>query len=270
MKVNKTYGQKSCGITNLKVNSDTRTVEGVFADFNFIDSDGDLLSKDCCVKSIQEHGPGTNANRKIAHLAFHDVTRPVGVLDSLKVNEAGQLQFKSTLGTHTEGQDALKMYKEGIVREHSIGFKYQKFEFVSVDLARLDQFDAKNDIEAIKREGGYFDVKEIQLFEGSFVTFGANSNTPNMSIIKSQQDLNNEMEKLFERMDILNRALVDGTYRKNYNEMFSVELEQIKSSIKSLVTFDPNEKIKPIKSDEQTKSEQDEEAKKQYYLNKLR
>lgn len=270
MKQNKQYGQKSCAISNVKVDSDSRTVEGVFADFNFIDSDADLLSKDCCTKSIQEHGPGTDANRKIAHLAFHDVTRPVGVLEVLKVNDQGQLQFKSVLGTHTEGEDALKMYQQGIIREHSIGFRYEKLDFISLDSDKIAGLDSRNDVKAVERNGGYYDVKEIQLFEGSFVTFGANSNTPNLSMIKSQADVMNELDVLFKRLDTLSKALVDGTYRKNYNDLFTLEIEQIKSSIKSLVEFEPNKKPSLSKSDEQTKSEQDEEQKRMYYLNKLK
>lgn len=259
-----TYGQKSVGITHLKIDEESRTVEGVFADFNFIDSDADLLSPTCCDKSIQEHGPGTDANRKIAHLAFHDVRRPVGVIEELKVNENNQLQFKSVLGSHTDGEDALRMYKEGIVREHSIGFKYEKLDFISLDQEKINNLDQRNDVGAVAMYGGYYNVSEIKLFEGSFVTFGANSNTPNLSIIKSQQDVNNELEKLFERMDKLNKALTDGNYQKTYNGLFTVEIEQIKSSIKSLVQFEP-----PKKALETEQSDSGEAKLKSYYLQKL-
>lgn len=266
MKTQNQYGEKSFVIDNIKVDEDSREVEGVFADFNFVDSDSDLLSKDCCDKSIKEHGPDSGANRKIAHLAFHDVTRPVGVLQELKVNSNNQLQFKSILGTHTEGEDALRMYKQGIIREHSIGFRYEKLTFIPVDSDKVASMDKRNDLDAINREGGYWNVTEIKLYEGSFVTFGANSNTPNYSGIKSQEDIDAELDKLYMRMDILVKALVDGTYRKNYNDLFMLEVEQIKALIKSLVTFESGKQTTHrAKSDEQSS----DEVRRNYYLQKL-
>jgi len=146
------------------------------------------------------------------------------------------------MGTHTEGNDFLKMYQEGIIREHSIGFNYL-----------ADKITAVEDEE----RGTIWDISEVKLWEGSAVVFGANSETPNLSIIKSQEDLNKELEKLNERMEVFTKALTDGKLSEKYNNLFTLELMQIQKEYNSLITFE-----KPLKDTlQEEKAEiQEEEA----------
>ena len=182
------YNNKSTNLSLKDVDIDSRIVKGYFASFDNIDSDADMIVKGAFSKSIKEHGVESESNRKISHLAFHDVTRPVGVLKVLQEDSKG-LYFESELGTHTEGEDALRMYKDGIIREHSIGFNYikDKTKFIEVE---------KSGNPLVDDLGGYWQIQEVKLWEGSFVTFGANSETPNLSSMKSQDDINNELDKL--------------------------------------------------------------------------
>lgn len=240
------YKNKVSNLAVKEIDIDTRIVKGYFASFNNVDSDGDSIMKGAFNKSIKEHGAESTSNRKISHLAFHDVTRPVGVIKVLKEDDKG-LYFESELGTHDEGNNALKMYKDGIIREHSIGFNYiaDKTQFIEVN-----KDDTDNDL--IKNVGGYWKLHEVKLWEGSFVTFGANSETPNLSAIKSKQDIDNELDQLKQRMEIFVKALKDGNYSEKYNQLFEVELLQIQKSYESLITFEPF-----IKTLEQNKTDED-------------
>lgn len=220
----KGYKNASCTLPILEVKADenNRTVEGYFAAFNNVDSDNDRILQGAFAKSIQEHGPNSASNRKIAHLAYHDTRRPLGVLEELKEDSKG-LYFRSKMGTHTEGDDFLKMYQEGIIREHSIGFNYL-----------ADKITAVEDEE----KGTIWDISEVKLWEGSAVVFGANSETPNLSIIKSQEDLNKEIEKINERMEVFTKALTDGKLSEKYNNLFTLELMQIQKEYNSLINFE--------------------------------
>jgi hypothetical protein len=263
MKDNKKgYKNASCTlpILEVKVSGDKKTVEGYFASFNNIDSDGDKIRKGAFDKSIQEHGPSSESNRKIAHLAYHDTRRPLGVIEELYSDEKG-LYFRSTLGEHTDGKDFGFMYNDGIIREHSIGFNYI---YDKMDFIEIEEEKATNDIE--KMYGGYWDIQEVKLWEGSAVVFGANSETPNLSIIKSQDDLNNHLEEINERMEVFIKALTDDNLSKKYNELFVLELMQLKEQYNSLLKFEkPIEKI-TLQDQEPNLKEQEEELKRRILL----
>ena len=220
----KGYKQASLTMPILEIKAESNNmVEGYFSAFNNIDSDSDRILQGAFTKSINEHGPLSNTNRKIAHLAFHDVTRPIGVIQELKEDSVG-LYFRSQLGEHTEGKDFYQMYKSGIIREHSIGFNYVP------DKIKQSTFDAKT----------VWDIQEVKLWEGSAVVFGANDLTPNLSIMKSQEDVNKYLEKLNERMEICIKAIVDNKLSEKFNNLFHIELESLKNGYNSLVNFEPS------------------------------
>ena len=246
----KGYTNKSTSLEIKDVDIDSRIVKGYFSAFNNVDSDGDMIMKGAFTKSIQEHGVDSPSNRKISHLAFHDVTRPVGVLKVLKEDDNG-LYFESEIGTHDDGENALKMYKDGIIREHSIGFNYiqDKTNFIEVEKEKTDN-------ELVKSIGGFWAISEVKLWEGSFVTFGANAETPNLSSIKSKDDINKCLDQLKQRMDTFIKALKDGNYNEKYNQLFEVELMQITKQFESLVNYEPFQKESQNDESDSTKDNQ--------------
>ena len=252
MKDNKKgYKNASCLLSVQEVKADSKNgiVEGYFSGFNNIDSDADRILQGAFSKSIKEHGPSSESNRKIAHLAYHDTRRPIGVIQELKEDSTG-LHFVSKMGSHTEGQDFLKMYEEGLIREHSIGFNY-----ISDKIKESKEGDQT-----------IWNIQEVKLWEGSAVVFGANSETPNLSIIKSQDDLNNHLEEINERMEVFIKALTDNNLSKKYNELFVLELVQLKGQYNSLLKFEkPIEKI-TLEDQEPNLKEQEEELKRRILL----
>jgi HK97 family phage prohead protease len=134
-------------------------VTGYFSAFNNIDSDGDVIVSGSYKKTIQENGP--NGKNRIMHLLQHNPMMPLAKPMEL-MEDAKGLRFTSKITDTSYGKDAIKLYAAGVFNEHSVGFEIIKA-------------DAKS---------GYQEIREIKLWEGSTVTWGANSNTP-MESIKS-------------------------------------------------------------------------------------
>jgi len=237
----------SCSLPILEVKADSESgiVEGYFSGFGNIDSDQDRILSGAFSKSIKEHGPDSSSNRKIAHLAYHDTTRPLGVIQELKEDQTG-LYFRSKMGGHTEGQDFLKMYQEGIIREHSIGFNY-----IADKIKQTTERDEEG------REYSVWDISEVKLWEGSAVVFGANSETPNLSIVKSQEDINKHLEEINERMEVFIKALTDDKLSQKYNNLFTLELMQLKHQYNSLLNLE-----EPLKNTLQDQEPSEEEKRK--------
>ena len=157
-----TYQTK--GASEIKdISSDKRQVAVYLAKFDNIDSDNDMIKKGAFTKSIQERGPDSPSNRKIAFLRWHDWEKPIGKFLTLQEDDFG-LFAVSQLGTSVGGNDAWNDYNDGIIREHSIGFQYIQDKMRWIDDANAPA-------------QGYWMISELKLYEGSAVTFGANSET---------------------------------------------------------------------------------------------
>ena len=190
------YSTKS-GFEIKDMDSTTGKVSVYLAKFNNMDSDGDIIRKGAFAKSIKEHGPQSASNRKIAFLRHHDWQQPIGKFLELSEDDNGLLAV-AQLGRSSLAEDAWKDYEDGIIREHSIGFQYikDKMSFVEDDTLPMK---------------GYWDIREVKLFEGSAVTFGANDQTNVISVMKSEEratflnqlnlSFNNTLKSLLERRE---------------------------------------------------------------------
>lgn len=120
------------------------------------DAHGDIIAKGAYAKSIKERGPaGTN---RIKHLNMHWWDEMLGVPLELIEDEKG-LRVVSKIAKTRLGLDALILYKEGVITEHSVG----------IDVLKRDEQD-----EAI--------ILETRLWEYSAVTWGANPLTPTVEV----------------------------------------------------------------------------------------
>ena len=152
-----------------------RIVTGYFNNFDSIDSDQDVIRKGAGVKSISER------KEKIFFLNQHDWKQPHGFAATLEEKESGTYFESNKLPNTSYSNDALVLYQEGIVKEHSFGFVTTKSNPATIDGKKIRE------------------ITEYKLFEFSNVTLGANSNTP-FTGFKSQftdiNDLNLEVKKL--------------------------------------------------------------------------
>lgn len=201
------YSYKSTALKIKDVDTVKGIVSGYFSAFGMKDSDGDIIQKGAYAKTIQERGPKSTQPR-IKHLLDHSTAKVIGVLQELEEDNYG-LAYVSKLGTHTLGKDAAAMYADGIITEHSVGFK---------------TVNAKSD------QDGTNIITEIMLWEGSSLqAWGANQYTP---VTGMKSTLKDNPDALFERMDKLTKALRSGTYSDETFELIEIEYNQIKQAIK--------------------------------------
>jgi hypothetical protein len=161
------YSYKDFSISEINfkdVDGKKGIVTGYFADFDTLDSDGDVIKKGAFTKTIAATGP-ESAKPRIKHLLNHDPSKPLGVIMILKEDNKG-LYYESKLGTHALGIDFVKMVESNLITEHSIGYQTKTFNQVT---AWEDYSEGK-----VRRE-----LTELKLWEGSSLSaWGANQNTP--------------------------------------------------------------------------------------------
>lgn len=174
----------------------SRIVTGYLSAFGNVDSDNDIIEKGAFSKSIKERF------NDIFYLQQHDWTRPLGKFTKLEEDEKG-LYFEGEIINTSFGEDQLKLYEAGIVKEHSIGFITVKSEKGSNN-ARI--------------------IKEVKLYEGSAVTLGANSNTPFLGFKSSV----NEAKDLYKK---ILKAHKDGSFTDETHGLFEIALKQFEAQI---------------------------------------
>lgn len=168
--------QDSIGATVTDVDGIKGIVTGYFSRFNNVDSDGDIIRPGAFKKTIKEQGPDSGQPR-IKHLLNHDPSQPLGKLMSLKEDKTG-LAYESQVGTHTLGQDFIKMIESGLITEHSIGFRIMKRN----QLQPYENYIKNPSV-------GMYEITELKLYEGSSLTaWGANPLTP-ITGLKSEVDV---------------------------------------------------------------------------------
>ena len=219
------------------MDSSRREVAVYLAKFGNVDSDNDVIQKGAFKKSIQERGPETSSNRKIAFLRHHDWEKQIGVFSKLQEDDNG-LFAVGKLGTSTMGEDAWRDYQDGIIKEHSVGFQRvsDKTKFVK---------DTSNPL------GGFTLLQEVKLWEGSAVTFGANELTNVVEIMKSETK-KTYIDKISEDLQTVIKALVNG--KGSDERLFELEMKAkfLSSQLTLLAQSEPQEHSVKLHEPEQT------------------
>lgn len=246
MKQVKSYESKSLNLQVKDIDTKTRRVVVTLSAFDNVDSDGDVIRKGAFTKSITERGPESSSNRKIAFLRHHDWEQPIGKWIKLEETYDG-LIATGELGRSTKGEDALLDYQDGIIREHSIGFNYiqDKMNMIGTEDAQI------------------WEIKELQLWEGSAVTFGANSLTPTLDVSKGNKT--ELLDKVNTKMQSLISALKNGKGTDERLYEIEMALKVCQQQYNSLITNEPIVKITP----EVIEPNQNEQLK-QFYLTLLK
>jgi HK97 family phage prohead protease len=209
------------------VDSKQGIVTGYFAAFDNVDSDGDIIRKGAFKKSIEERGPASG-QPSIKHLLDHNTTKAVGVLQKLEEDGHG-LRYESKAGRHALGRDFLLMAEDGLITEHSIGFRWVQ---------------GKSE----RQQNGTVIRHEVHLKEGSSLqAWGANSSTPLLGV-KSEAmtapERETALKELFERHHKLTKAL-KGAYSDDLCELMEIQALQIESFCKSLLATPSLESKEP-------------------------
>ncbi len=196
-------------------------ITGYFSIFGNKDSDNDVITKGAYKKTLSE-----NYNR-VKHLYQHDPFQPLaGVKNgALKVSEdAKGLYFESTISKTSWGRDAIQLYADGVVDEHSVGFQTVK----STD------------------KGGYREITEIKLWEGSTVTWGSND------LARSKSAL--DIEGVTKKMDSVIKSIRNGKYENeeifDNLEYYFKQLQQLFINLtnKSKSSTEPDHSVQPVEA----------------------
>jgi len=164
-------------IVDLKQEADleTRTLKGYLAVFGIPDTYGTVAVKGCFAKSIRERGPESQSKQKIAFLWMHDTRDPIGQFTVLTEDDYG-LYFEAIADDVPTGERALRQIKSGTINQFSYGFDYiwDKMEY-----------DEQRDVIL---------MYEVNLMEGSPVTFGSCAETYAVRSIEDFTDQKNILD----------------------------------------------------------------------------
>lgn len=260
------YAVKSVSGAVKDVDFTKRIVTGFFNTEMYFDSDQDVSLPDSTTKSILERGPASNAPQKIKHLLDHD-------WDTLKM--PGRIQvlerrtevFKgvSITGTYFEskmletqvGNDTLINYQEGIIDNHSFGFKYIDGVLVYAGESDWDKYINLliNPEEAIKA-GYMFLWKEYMMMEGSTVTFGANKLTPYLGAKSTTKE--GKALKLIERIQLFKKQLRTGRQSDEALQTLEMQAVQLEQYVKEMFDEEPSLKDTLFKQGRNDTDTQDE------------
>ncbi|WP_316817292.1 HK97 family phage prohead protease [Pedobacter nyackensis] len=186
---------KSYEFSDLQVDVDSRTISGYASVFNVIDSDGDLIKQGSFKKSLFEN------KDRIVHLYQHNPVQLLGRPTVLVEDEKG-LYFETTIAKTQLGDEVLNLYKEGVIKEHSIGFQAVKST----------------------NRGSYNEISEVKLFEFSSVTWGSNSHAQ-FTGFKSQFASDSIVENCDKMMKMLKSEVTNDTL-----DQLNIFLNQVKTT----------------------------------------
>lgn len=172
------------------INEDEHIIEVKFASFGNIDSDRDLLVKGCFAKSINDRGPDSATNRKIAFLWQHDIKDPIGKILKIEEREDGAYAIirLSDFDAVPNAKRAYSQLMDEVLNQFSFGFEYvwDKMEY-----------DEEKDA---------FIIFEVKLHEISIVTMGANEETEFIGEVKNMKSFvkNLKQQDLAKYKELLN------------------------------------------------------------------
>ena len=224
------YEVKNVSDSVKDVDTTSRRVKVVISRMGNKDLDNDVIEHGAFDKTISERGPA--GSNMIWHLTDHyaSLKNAVGKFKELYV-QGSELVGVTDIPNTTWGNDVLELYKSGNINQHSIGFRIIKQEPTNAET-----------------ENEYNSIKEILLYEGSAVLWGANPMTPTLSVGKSIEETKTEYEKLTEEWGKLMKCLRDGKFSDYTFELIELRINQNQERQKqlfSMLSTQPAKAVEP-------------------------
>lgn len=190
----------------LDVDTKTRTVKVAIAELESVDHDNDVFDPSAFDKTIKERGP--NGTNEIWHLLDH-TQKSFSALSKFKElgrdgkYVAGLSVYKNSFAWR---EVAWPLYEAGDITQHSVGFEV---------------------IDNEKRKDGVNIIKQVRLYEGSAVLWGANPNTPTMQVVKSLMNLEDDRDiTAAEKIDEIVKSIRKGRFDDDHS-LLIVELKRL-------------------------------------------
>ncbi|HEY4288261.1 MAG TPA: HK97 family phage prohead protease [Puia sp.] len=191
-----------------------RIINGYLATWGTVNDYGEKVIKGAFSKSIQERGPNSNSKYKILFLWMHDMKDPLAQFDELVEDDYG-LRFRTKpLDDVPNADRCIKQIRSGTLNQFSYGFDYvwDKVEWDSSDDSLV--------------------LKEVDLWEGSPVSIGADTET---FALRSSRSVEDAWVEFNEEMEDFIRTIP----RKS-----QLELRHLITRHKSLAQLEPSEQRK--------------------------
>ena len=187
----------------LDVDTSKRVVKVAFAELETKDRDGDVFEPTAFDKTIKEKGP--NGSNEIWHLLNHTAKMESALGKFQKVYREGKyiVGENSYRDMWLWKEVAWPLYENGDITQHSVGFnviKQTKGENVNI-------------------------INEVQLWEGSAVLWGANPNTPTLSVAKNL--FKEKAESAADYMAFVLKNLQAGKYSGENESLLILELKEL-------------------------------------------
>lgn len=184
-----------------------------------LDHDRDNIEKTAFDKTIKDRGP--KGKNLIWHLTDHRASLKDAVGKPSEIFMEGDMLVAITDIPNTSwGNDVLAFYKSGAINQHSIGFSTVKREIF-------------NDDDCDKR---YTIIKEVILYEGSAVLWGANEFTPTLTVGKSlsMEETLTEYNKTLEDLGTMTKMFRSGHLTDQTYELIEVKIKQLTTRLQQL------------------------------------
>lgn len=226
------------------VDMGSRIVTGFYNAYNFLDHASDVLLDGVCKRSIRERGPKAQSVPKIKHALHHDLTQLPGkilTLEEKEVDGISGLYFETEMMDTTLGNDTLKNYIGEVYDNHSIGYRVVDYKFIE----RINEKawnDAVSKLINPKAADGLqymYLIKEIQLWEGSTVSFGCNELTPFLGMKSEKPEV--FILNVMNRILAIEKTLKSGTQSDDMMSTLELQLMQMKQVFHDIFAMVPDE-----------------------------
>lgn len=206
----------------MDVDTEKKTVKAVWARFGNVDLDGDIIIPGAVTKTIKERGPA--GKKMIWSLIDHKASLKTAIGKPSELYVEGDMLIAVTKIVDTElGEDIIKLYNEGLINQHSIGFS-----------------TTKSDIQGENRV-----ISELMLYEGSAVLWGANPETPTLGM-KSIDGINEHLTAT-QRLEKLSKAMKHSNFTDETFSLMEIEIKQIQSMLEKQTTQPASKAVEPDK-----------------------
>lgn len=194
----------------IDVDDKSRVVKVCWNKMGVLDLDNDIITQGAFKRTIQQRGPkGANL---IWALVDHMPSMKSAYGKPSELDEVGDdLIATIKVAETTLGNDVLKMYQEGLINQQSVGFSIPN--------------------KATEERDGVRYIKEVMLYEGSAVLWGANPNTPTLSVGKSLTELKDDLKN---RLQLLVKGIRNGSYTDETFIFLEMQEKQILDQIDAI------------------------------------
>lgn len=199
------------------VDTTTRRVKVVISRLGNLDSDNDVMDAGAYTKTIKERGPkGANLTW---HLTDHNpsLKSAIGKFKELYI-EGSDVIGVTDIPATTLGNDMLELYKTGHINQHSVGFSTVKSEISKTG-------DKEHRV-----------IKEVILYEGSAVLWGANDQTPTLTVGKSltKEQVEEDYFATLKEVNNLAKLFKTGHLSDDTFELLEIRLKRATDKLKQL------------------------------------